>query len=568
MSENILKVFIEKGFLLDKETLDFLNEFGDDKLASEIVNKIAVVSKKKIITKNLVNENLEKIRPILFELDSEKKKLVDKYFVNLNISLEIKKETSLENKKENKEPILNELIKGNKNFIKVLSSPAIIAQKIEVSDFIKHFRNRYNLMKKILQEKSELNNLISIDKLTGNRDFSIIGIITNKQTTKNKNIILEVEDLTGKAKLLITKNKDDVYQKSKEILLDDIIGFKCSGSKDFLYVSDFFYPDCYLKDKKRTKEDAYVLFISDIHVGSKNFLEKNFNKFTDWLNGQNADEKQKEELLKIRYLFVVGDSIDGIGVYPGQEKDLAIKDIREQYEKLAGFYKKIPKHINIIQCAGQHDAVRVAEPQPPVGDDFGKPLYEVENLYLVSNPAVVEIENGNCVINGNHKIKEGIKVLMYHGASMHGIINEIDELRLANAHSTPAKVVKHLLLRRHLAPSHGATNYIPCKEDPLLIKDVPDILTTGDLHRTDIGSYNNVLIISNSCWQSMTAFEEKMGNVPDPCKVPILNLRTGEVRILDFGREDSIGVVEIRDEASFDNKDKEIGEEVVMRLAI
>ena len=150
MSENILKVFIEKGFLLDKETLDFLNEFGDDKLASEIVNKIAVVSKKKIITKNLVNENLEKIRPILFELDNEKKKLVDKYFVNLNISLEIKKETSLENKKENKEPILNKLIKGNKNFIKVLSSPAIIAQKIEVSDFIKHFRNRYNLMKKIV----------------------------------------------------------------------------------------------------------------------------------------------------------------------------------------------------------------------------------------------------------------------------------------------------------------------------------------------------------------------------------------------------------------------------------
>ncbi|MEK6872649.1 MAG: hypothetical protein AABW90_01390, partial [Nanoarchaeota archaeon] len=74
-----------------------------------------------------------------------------------------------------------------------------------------------------------------------------------------------------------------------------------------------------------------------------------------------------------------------------------------------------------------------------------------------------------------------------------------------------------------------------------------------DLHRTDIDSYNNVLIISNSCWQSMTAFEEKMGNVPDPCKVPILNLKTGQVRILDFSG----------DEVSFDNKDKEIIEGVV-----
>ena len=396
-----------------------------------------------------------------------------------------------------------------------------------------------------MQEKPELNNLISIDKLTGNRDFSIIGIITNKQITKNKNIILDVEDLTGNAKLLITKNKEELYEKSKEILLDDIIGFRCSGSKDFLYVNDFFYPDCFLKDKKRTKNDIYVLFISDIHVGSKNFLESNFNKFIDWLNGHNANEKQKEELLKIKYLFVVGDSIDGVGVYPGQEKDLAIKDIKEQYERLADLYKKIPKHISIIQCAGQHDAVRVAEPQPPIGKDFAEPLHNIENLYLVSNPAVVEVEGGNCIINGSNKINDGIKILMYHGASMHNIINEIDELRLANAHSTPAKVVKHLLLRRHLAPSHGTTTYIPNKEDPMFIKEPPDIITTGDLHRTDIDSYNNSLIISNSCWQSITAFEEKMGNVPDPCKVPILNLKTREVRILDFsGGEEIVKISE------------------------
>jgi DNA polymerase II small subunit/DNA polymerase delta subunit B len=75
----------------------------------------------------------------------------------------------------------------------------------------------------------------------------------------------------------------------------------------------------------------------------------------------------------------------------------------------------------------------------------------------------------------------------------------------------------------------------------MLIKEVPDIITTGDVHRTDIDSYNNVLIIANSCWQSMTAFEEKVGNVPDPCKVPILNLKSREIRILDFSGEDVRG---------------------------
>ena len=517
MNGKILKLFIEKGFLLDKEMLNFLNELSDESVAYEVLDKIAVISQKKIITKNLVNENIDKIKPILFGLDSEKKKLVDKYFVNVSISVEVKKERSIENKYD------SNIIRP----VKILSSPVINSKKLQVRDFVKHFRNRYNFFKKILQDRIELNNLISIDKITGNRELSIIGIVTSKHITKNKNIILEVEDLTGSVKLLINQNKEEIFKKSKEILLDDVIGFKCNGNKDFLFVNDLFYPECFLKEKKRINEEIYAIFISDIHVGSKNFLEKNFNKFIDWLNGKGSDQKQKETLKKIKYMFVVGDSIDGVGIYPGQEKDLAIKDIKKQYEKLAEFYNKIPKHISIIQCAGQHDAVRVAEPQPPIGKDFGEPLHEIDNLYLVSNPSFVEIA-------GSEK-KEGVKVLMYHGASMHGIINEIEELRLSNAHANPARVIKHMLHRRHLAPTHGAVIYIPNeKEDPLVIKEAPDIITTGDLHKTDIDVYNNVLIIANSCWQSITAFEEKMGNEPDPCKVPILNLKTREIKVLDF----------------------------------
>jgi DNA polymerase II small subunit len=529
MESNTLKLFLEKGFLLDKEMLDFLNELDDSEVANEILDKIAVVSRKKIITKSLVVDNIDKIKPILFELDGEKKKLVDKYFVNVSISVEVKKERSIEDNAE-------KVTKYDKDYIapgnvKILSSPIIASQKLEVRNFVKHFRSRYNGMKKLLMERPELDNLISIDKITGNNEICIIGLVTSKQITKNKNLILEVEDLTGSVKILINQNKEEVYEKSKEILLDDIIGFKCNGTRDFLFVNDFFYPDCHVVEKKRLEEESYALFISDVHVGSNNFLGDNFMKFINWLNGVGSDDKQKETLKKIKYMFVVGDTIEGVGVYPGQEKELVIKDIKTQYDRLAEFYSKIPKHIQIIQCAGQHDGVRVPEPQPPVGEDFGEALHKLSNVHIVSNPSFIEI--------GAKGDKEGIKVLMYHGASMHNVIGEIEELRLANAHSSPAKVIKHLLLRRHLAPTHGATTYIPGDEDCMLIKEVPDIITTGDLHRTDIDSYNNVLIIANSCWQSMTAFEEKVGNVPDPCKVPILNLKSREIRILDFsGDED------------------------------
>lgn len=545
--------------------LDFLNELDDREVANEIIEKVAVVSHKKLITKDLVSENIDKIKPILFELEDDKKKLVDKYFVNkgqilspvspnsdkfgdVSISAEVKMEMSVEEVEREKE--MGEIKKTKKDedivkvgSVKILSSPVIACQKLEVRDFVKYFRSRYNFMKCLLQSRPELDSLVSIDKISGNRDFSIIGIVTSKQITKNKNLILEVEDLTGKVKVLINQNKEEIFEKGKEILLDDVIGFKCNGSREFLFVNDLFYPDCFLKEKKRTEEEVYALFISDLHIGSGNFLEKNLNKFVNWLNGKDCDEKQKEVLKKIKYMFVVGDSIDGVGIYPGQEKDLKIKDIKKQYEKLAEFYKEVPKYISIIQCAGQHDGVRVAEPQPPIGCDFGECLHEIENLYLVSNPSMVEIEGGGDENGGSGK--EGFKVLMYHGASMHGIINEIEELRMANAHSTPSKVVKHMLLRRHLAPTHGATTYIPdANEDSMLIKEVPDIITTGDLHRTDIDSYNNVLIIGNSCWQSMTAFEEKVGNQPDPCKVPIFNLKTREIRILDFSDVDDRGEVE------------------------
>ena len=530
MEKNILKLFIEKGFLLDKDMLNFLSELKDENVANEIIDKIAIVSKEKLITKGLVDKNIEKIKPILFGLEEEKKKLVEKYFVNVSVSLEVKKEVSIENKEEIK-------TKNNDiylNSVKVLSSPVMASQKLEVKDFVKHFRNRYNFMKNILQYKPELENLTSIDKISGNnRNFSIIAIVSNKTITKNKNIILEVEDLTGKTKVLINYNKEEIFEKAKEILLDDVIGFNVSGTREMLFCNDLFYPDVSLTEKHRVDDDVYALFTSDFHVGSGNFLEKNLNKFINWLNGVGCDEKQKQTLKKIRYLFVVGDSIDGVGIYPGQEKDLKIKDIKEQYIKLAEFYKKIPKHISIIQCAGQHDAVRVAEPQPPINMDFGAPLQEIENLYLVSNPSLIEI--------GAKENKQGIKVLMYHGASMHHVINEIEELRMNNAHSTPAKAVKHLLLRRHLSPVHGSGVYIPNKdEDPMLIKEVPDIITTGDLHRTDIDKYNGILIVSCSCWQSITAFEEKVGNNPDPCKVPIYNLKTGQIQILDFSDENEI----------------------------
>ncbi len=397
-----------------------------------------------------------------------------------------------------------------------------------MGDFVKNFKNRFNSIKGILQERPELENLTSISRIDDSKSFSLIGMVYDKKITKNDNIILEIEDLTGRISALVNKNREEVYEKAKEILLDEVIGLKCGGSREIVFVNDILFPEIKVHNKKKSSVEEYIAFISDIHVGSDKFLESNFLKFIEWINGKVGSEVQRQEALRVKYLFVTGDSIDGVGVYPGQESQLLIKDVIEQYRTLSRLLGMIRSDVSIILCPGQHDAVRVAEPQPIIGDNYGASLYLLDNLYLVTNPALVEVGSD---------VK--FKILMYHGASMHGVINSVDSLRVSRAHNHPTVVVKYLLRKRHLAPSHSLVTYTPCEgEDALFIKEIPDIVSTGDLHRPEISEYNGILLVASSCWQSITPFEEKVGNNPDPCKVPIFNMKTREIKMLDFSDVD------------------------------
>ncbi len=510
--------FIKKGFLLDKESLDFLGRLEDIKIAEEIINRIFTLTNARIISKKVLNEHFKNIKDCFSNFSKEKQEMAYNFFATsplLNLDkIELKPTVKISAVAYHPE-------------IKILSSNIIPYKRIEMKDFVTHFKNRYNFFKDLLRERKDLEGLISINKIGNNRNFSIIGLVSSKRVTKNKNIILELEDMTGKVNVLIGHDKENLLKKAKEVVLDDVIGVRCSGGRELIYANEIIFPESTILEKKKTEQEVYAVFISDIHLGSKLFLEEKFMRFIQWIRGEETDETMREKIKKIKYLFIAGDNVDGIGVYPGQEALLAIKDVKDQYKKLAEYFKMIPSHINIIMCPGQHDAVRVPEPQPAVDDFFAKDLTEMKNVFLVSNPVLVEIES----LGG----KKGVKVLMYHGASIHGWIDEIEELRIGQAYLNPSKVVKQMLHHRHLSPMHSSNVYVPSeKEDMLIIKEVPDIMVTGDIHRTDVDIYNNILIICCSCWQSITPFEEKVGNQPDPCKVPMLNLKTREIKILDF----------------------------------
>jgi len=515
--KEILRFCLESGLLVDKEILGILSETDDIESAKLIINRLKTQTNQKVITKSIFLENKDQVTKIFLDLPKENQEKLESFKIKLGLSIEIPKEVATE-------LIRGKAIREEAEDIKIVDMPPALSKKLEVKDFVKYFRGRLVQMRDVLQEHSQLNNLVSINKISGNRQgISIIGIVSDKRVTKNKNIIFEIEDLTGKMKVLVNQNKPDLIEMAEDIALDSVIGIKGSGNREILFVNDLIFPDTILPERKKGNIEEYAAFISDIHVGSKLFMEENFLKFIDYLNGKVPNTP---EALKIRYLVIGGDIIAGVGVYPGQEDELLIPDVEGQYARFAELIGKIRNDLRIIICPGNHDAMRIMEPQPVLDEKYAWPIYNLKNVTLVGNPVTVNI--------GAKRDFSGFNILMYHGYSYFYYANTIPKLIKGDSVNQPEKIMEYLLKNRHLAPTHGSTLYFPSEKDPLFIDIVPDIFFSGHIHKSAIVYHNNILVICGSSWERMSLLQEKRGNKPDFCKVPLFNLKTRAVKILDF----------------------------------
>jgi DNA polymerase II small subunit len=504
-----VKEYLGKGYLFESSLIQTFNEALEKGVSEEDLSNLTSfminLGPPKLVSRDFFINNLTK----LLELPLNE---ATKIFLQ---GLEIKK------------PII-EIKKPAKDIkeVEILDDFEIKTKKIGVEDFVKYFRDRYIFLKEVLQERS-IEGLCSIGKIPGQqRQLAIIGLVYDKKITKNKNMLLELEDLSGMVSVLVRQNSPELIEKANNIVLDEVVAIRGVGSSEIVFANDIISLDV-VKEIKRTPEEIYVAFTADLHVGSSKFLETNFLKFIEWLNGNLGSEKQRELAKKIRYLFILGDNVDGVGVYPRQEPELLIKDVREQYRALAELLGKIRKDIIIIMCAGgKHDAVCQVEPQPKIPKDIVPELYNLENVILTRNPAMVRIAQS--------KDFSGLDILIYHGDSFDYYMDKVESLRLNNAKLKPDMIMHFLLKKRHLAPSHTSTTYYPFEKDLLIIRKVPDVFAAGHIHKSAVSRYKGILTVSCSCWQSKTAYQEKFGHEPDPCKIPILNLKTGKASIVDF----------------------------------
>ncbi len=377
----------------------------------------------------------------------------------------------------------------------------------ELENLIAYFKNRYEKLEKILSKRPELRSYTKIADIDDSQDsLSLILMVREIRSSKNGHKIVEFEDDTGNISILFSHNNEELFAEAEKLVKDEVVGVIANKSDDkgFAFGQQIIKPGVLRVPDKEM--DFGVVFLSDVHIGSLTFLEDAFTRFIDWINCDYGTEEQRRVAEDVKYLIIGGDIVDGIGVYPNQDKELAIKDITQQYNEAARFLGNIRSDIKIIIAPGNHDASRVAEPQPAVPEEYAKALYELDNVEFISNPGLVSLD--------------GIKVLIYHGRSFDDLVMAVKEF----TYEKSDLLMEELLQKRHLAPIYGERTPLASElEDYLVIDEVPDIFHTGHIHVNSYRKFKGIHMINSGTFQTQTSFQKIHNIEPTPAEVPVIH---------------------------------------------
>ncbi|WP_440991424.1 DNA-directed DNA polymerase II small subunit [Haloarchaeobius baliensis] len=382
----------------------------------------------------------------------------------------------------------------------------------EYSDFVSVFRDRYDKLASKLRGRVNHRPTDAIESMAGGSEVALVGMVNDIRSTASGHWLVELEDTKGTFPCLVMKDRN-IAELVDELLYDEVIAIEGTLADDagIVFVDSMHFPDV-----PRTHQPSYAdrhvqaALISDVHVGSQEFMHEEWDAFADWLYTEEAEA--------IEYLLIAGDMVEGVGVYPNQDEELDVVDIYEQYETFNEKLKQIPGDIDVTMIPGNHDAVRLAEPQPGFDEEL-RDIMTAHDPRIVSNPSTVTVE--------------GVSVLMYHGVSLDEVIAETPEHTAS--YDEPHKAMYQLLKKRHVAPQYGGhTRLAPEEKDYLVIENVPDIFHTGHVHKLGFGKYHNVLAINSGCWQRQTDFQKSVNIQPDAGYAPVVDLDTLDVTVRKF----------------------------------
>jgi DNA polymerase II small subunit len=401
--------------------------------------------------------------------------------------------------------------------VEVVSDPTMAISPVEANEgFSRLFRDRYDRLFSVMKGRPDARTIGSVSAVKGvpqGKRAKVAGLLTNRVNRRN-NVELTLDDPSGTVRLVC--QEEAVEKVAMEVPLDGLVMAEVSrGRSGQLYANSITFPDVPGKRAVTSSHRVYAVLLSDLHVGSRMFLAEDFSRFIRWLNGDLGDA---DVVSRVKYLVVAGDLVDGVGVYPGQEFQLAERNPKKQYEMAAELLRQVPPSIQIIISPGNHDAVRQALPQPAVGSDIAESLYGMPNVRWVGDPCYVKLH--------------GVTFLIYHGKSLDDVIATTPDL----SYDRPTDAMKLLLRCRHLAPTYGKrTALSPELRDFMVVDTVPDVLHSGHVHTFGELNYRGTLLVNSGTWQAQTSFQSNMGLEPTPSIIPVVDLSSMRVLRRNFG---------------------------------
>jgi DNA polymerase II small subunit len=425
------------------------------------------------------------------------------------------------------QPYFQSIAKDIPSEIQILSDPTQRESTDgKLTDYLDLFRNRFSRINTILQERLDVKNATTIQVALNaplNSKVKMIGMVTDIRE-RRESIFLQIEDLESAITAIISaRAKHNIREKARKILLDQVICVEgIMRDNNLVVATDIITPNIPDHKPNTAQNEIFTVLLSDLHIGSKHFLEKEFKKFLSWLNGNEGNTELRNIASRIKYVIIAGDLVDGIGIFPNQEEELAITDIYQQYNQAAKFLQKIPEYIELIIIPGNHDATRQSLPQPAILSDYAEPLNNSRKTLLLGNPSKISLS--------------GVNFLVTHGRSLDDVIGAVPDVTYRNLHSTITTAMRYLLTSRHVAPVYGQrTPIAPEASDYLIIDDIPDVFHAGHVHVFGYEKYRGTQIVNSGSWQAQTPFQQKMGLNPTSAVAPVINLKTLQVTTINFG---------------------------------
>ena len=497
--ESVLRDFAAAGFQVNKDAFEFLQRASENYdlklLTQEVLGHLArVTPAKPIIDRELIRSIAERIGS---------SRLVTPLPIPPNAMA-----TTIP------------LAKDISARLEIINDPSHrIGTKGSVDNFGTYFRDRFNRMSRILNERMEVRGASDISSALNSGQASVRFICMVKEKRDRKtHVLLDVEDEENQAMILVQREDRMTYEVARSVPLDQVVYIEAKRAKGEMFIcTKIVLPDIPERKPNKSSDPICAALLSDMHVGSKIFMKDAFDRLMIWLNCRGDDKMHRELASRVKYVIIAGDIVDGVGIYPNQEEELSVADVYQQYKLAAEYIAQIPDYVEVILIPGNHDPTRQSLPQPQVASEFAEPVYRARRVCSLGNPAEIRLHD--------------VRFLLYHGRSLDDVIATVPGMTFQSPHLA----MEFLLRCRHVAPEYGKrTPIAPETVDQLVIENVPDVFHAGHIHINGLKKYRGTTIVNSGTWQNQTDYQKRMGLEPTPGWLPIIDLQTLEVTQVSF----------------------------------